>query len=64
MTTTWPQRLATGETQTQEFKTSFDKASIETLVAFANAKSCSVLVGVTDQGLVQGATLGKETLNE
>ena len=41
--------IAAGESQTLEFKTSFDKASIETLVAFANA---------------QGGTLGKETLNE
>ncbi len=56
--------IESGETQTQEFKTSFDKACIETLVAFANAKGGRVLVGVTDRGTVQGATLGKESLNE
>lgn len=56
--------IESGETQTQEFKTSFDKACIETLVAFANAKGGRVLVGVTDRGAVQGATLGKESLNE
>jgi len=53
-----------GESQTQEFKSSFDKTCIETLVAFANAKGGRVLVGVTDKGIVQGTTLGKESLNE
>ena len=33
-------------------------------MAFANAKGGRVLVGVTDRGAVQGATLGKESLNE
>lgn len=56
--------LLAGESQTLEFKTSFDKAAIESLVAFANAKGGSVLVGVKDNGDVQGVTLGKETLNE
>ena len=56
--------LEDGETQTQEFKSSFDKACIETLVAFANAKGGRVLVGVTDRGAIQGTTLGKESLNE
>ncbi|MBV1730897.1 MAG: putative DNA binding domain-containing protein, partial [Hydrogenophaga sp.] len=53
-----------GESQTQEFKSSFDKTCVETLVAFANAKGGRVLVGVTDNGVVQGTTLGKESLNE
>ena len=61
---TLQQWLDEGETQTQEFKTSFDKSSIETLVGFANAKGGRVLVGVTDQGTLQGTTLGKESLNE
>ena len=51
--------LEAGETQTQEFKSSFDKACIETLVAFANAKGGRVLVGMTDRGAIQGSTLGK-----
>ena len=58
------ERIAAGESQTLEFKTSFDKASIEPLVAFANTQGGTVLVGVTDAGSVQGVTLGKETLNE
>ncbi|MGV0960282.1 MAG: helix-turn-helix domain-containing protein [Limnohabitans sp.] len=51
--------LKAGETQTQEFKSSFDKACIETMVAFANAKGGRVLVCVTDRGAIQGTTLGK-----
>lgn len=56
--------IAAGESQTLEFKSSFDKASIESLVAFANAQGGTVLVGVSDAGKVQGITVGKETLNE
>ena len=58
------QLLFAGESQTLEYKASFDKATVESLVAFANAKGGSVLVGVKDNGDVHGVTLGKETLNE
>jgi ATP-dependent DNA helicase RecG len=58
------QMLAAGESQTVEFKTSFDKATLETLVAFANTKGGSVLVGVNDKASVVGVSVGKETLNE
>ena len=58
------ERIAAGESQTLEFKTSFDKASIESLVAFANAQGGTVLVGVTNAAAIQGITVGKETLNE
>ena len=53
-----------GESQTVEFKTSFDKTTVESLVAFANAQGGTILVGVSDAGLIHGVTLGKETLNE
>ncbi|MCL0061608.1 putative DNA binding domain-containing protein [Thermodesulfovibrionales bacterium] len=53
-----------GESLTLEYKSSFDRESMETLVAFANAEGGTVLVGVADDGVVQGITLGKETLNE
>ncbi|MDZ7892205.1 MAG: putative DNA binding domain-containing protein [Rhodoferax sp.] len=56
--------LLFGESQTLEFKSSFDKATVETLVAFANAQGGTVLIGVTDSGNVQGITLDKERLNE
>ena len=68
MTTMMPtalhEHIATGESQTMEFKASFDKASIESLVAFANAQRGTVLVGVYDDGIAKGITVGKETLNE
>ena len=56
--------FAAGESLTLEYKVTFDKASIESLVAFANAQGGSVLVGVSDTGLLKGVTIGKETLNE
>ena len=55
--------IALGESQTLEFKTSFERETIETLVAFANTQGGVVIVGVADDGAVQGVTLGKETLN-
>lgn len=63
-TTELLEHIAAGESQTLEFKASFDKASIESLVAFANTQGGTVLVGVTDAALVQGVTVGKETFNE
>lgn len=56
-------RIDAGESKTQEFKSTFDKACIKTLVAFANATGGRVLVGVSDNGVVQGTTIGKESLN-
>ena len=68
MTTMMPaalhEHIAAGESQTRDFKASFDKASIESLVAFANAQGGTVLVGVSDAGMVKGITVGKETLSE
>ncbi|MCI5125564.1 MAG: hypothetical protein D3925_14095 [Candidatus Electrothrix sp. AR5] len=56
--------LKAGESQTVEFKKSFGRESIETLVAFANAQGGTVLIGVADDGTVCGTSVGKETLNE
>ncbi len=56
--------LRAGESQTVEWKASFDRETIETLVAFANAEGGTVLIGVGNDGAVRGVTLGKETLNE
>jgi ATP-dependent DNA helicase RecG len=56
--------IQSGESQTLEFKSSFYRESIETLVAFANAQGGTVLVGVTDNGAVTGVSIGKESLNE
>ena len=51
--------IAAGESLTLEFKSSFDKAAIQSLVAFANAQGGRVLVGLSDTGQVIGTTLGK-----
>ena len=56
--------LATGESDTVEFKSSFDREALETVAAFANSSGGTLLVGVTDAAQVNGVSLGKETLNE
>ncbi|MCG6534275.1 MAG: putative DNA binding domain-containing protein, partial [Syntrophales bacterium LBB04] len=56
--------IDSGESETVEFKTSFDRETIETLVAFANARGGTVLIGVADNGSVRGVTIGKESLND
>ena len=58
------QLLLVGESQTVEFNTSFDKTTVESLVAFANAQGGTILVGVNDAGLIHGLSLDKETPNE
>ena len=57
------QLISQGESETVEFKTSFDRETIETLVAFASTKGGTVWIGVADDGSLRGVTLGKETLN-
>ena len=52
-----------GEGQQVEFKESFsaDNEAIETLCAFSNSEGGTVLIGVSDDGKVVGASLGKNT---
>ncbi|MFH1654844.1 MAG: RNA-binding domain-containing protein [Pseudomonadota bacterium] len=50
------------ESDKQEFKLNFGNEVIETLVAFANAKGGSVVIGVNDKGKVEGVKIGKETV--
>jgi ATP-dependent DNA helicase RecG len=47
-------KLPANESETVEFKTSFNVETIETLVAFANAKGGSVYVGIADDASVTG----------
>ena len=56
---TW---LEEGESERLEFKTSFNAECIETLVAFANAKGGSVLLGVSDNAEPIGVILSKESI--
>lgn len=46
--------LDAGESETIEFKTTFGRETIETLVAFANRNGGTVLVGVKDHSAVCG----------
>jgi len=54
--------LQQGESEELEFKTSFGRETIETLVAFANAKGGRVLVGVNDRCEVVGVSVAGESL--
>ncbi len=51
-----------GETETVEFKQSFNKAVIETLVAFSNTKGGQVLVGVKNDKTITGVDITEETV--
>lgn len=53
-----------GESETVEFKESFDKGVIEAAAAFANAKGGGILVGVSDKGEIKGVQIGKDTLRK
>jgi ATP-dependent DNA helicase RecG len=53
------------ENKHTEFKSSFNEAVIETMVAFANAKGGRVLVGVDDKGNpAKNFTIGKESVQK
>lgn len=54
--------INSGESETIEFKTSFDQSAIETIAAFANTKGGRIIVGVSDAGKIIGVQIGKETI--
>ena len=62
MNTKIKKALASGESETVEFKAGFDKNAIETLVAFANTRGGDVLIGVSDKGEIKGTQVAKETV--
>src|SRR3990172_7382503 len=62
MTQKASQIIKSGESETVEFKASFDKEAIESLVAFANTRGGTVFIGVTDDGKISGTETGKETI--
>jgi len=53
-----------GESETVEFKQSFNKETVESLAAFANTKGGCVFVGVKDNGDICGVDLGSESLQK
>ena len=57
-------QISLGESQTTEFKLSFQKEVIVSVVAFANAKGGKIFIGVSDNGEIVGVTLKKETLQD
>lgn len=54
--------IAKGESESLEFKRSFDKDTIEAITAFANTRGGIILVGVEDDGNIVGTTVNKETI--
>lgn len=56
--------LAKGESETVEFKESFDDEALETIAAFANTRGGSLLVGIADNSAIRGVKRGKETLRD
>ena len=51
-----------GESQTVEFKSSFQKEVIASIVAFANAKGGKIFIGISDTGKPIGVELNSESL--
>lgn len=56
--------LEGGESETVEFKESFDDEAIETVAAFANARGGTLLIGATDAGAAKGTMTGKESIRD
>jgi ATP-dependent DNA helicase RecG len=56
--------LSQGESETVEFKASFNDEGLETIGAFANAAGGSLLIGVQPPGVVCGVSVGKKTLED
>ena len=56
--------LRRGESETLEFKTSFNEDVLESIGALANARGGTVLIGVEDTGSVRGVQVGKKTLED
>ncbi len=54
--------LAGGESETVEFKESFNDEAIETIGAFINAKGGTLLIGVKNSGAICGVSVGKKNV--
>ena len=58
------QIIRQGESDTVEFKQSFNKAAIETLAAFSNTKGGKVLLGVRNDKTITGVSITEETIQK
>lgn len=56
--------IASGESETVEFKESFGDEALETIGAFANARGGILFIGVKDSGEILGMQIGKKTLED
>ena len=56
--------ISNGESETVEFKESFNDEAIEALCAFMNAKGGMLLLGIKDSGIICGFDIGKKTLED
>jgi len=56
--------LRAGESETVEFKTQFNKETIETVVAFSNTRGGVIIIGVDNQGNIKGLDISSETLKD
>ena len=56
--------IAQGESETLEFKPSFNQDVIETAAAFANTRGGRVLIGLSNSGEILGASFGDEVLRD
>lgn len=54
--------ISHGESETIEFKTSFNDEVIISLVAFANTKGGEVYIGISDEREIKGINIGKEII--
>lgn len=53
-----------GESETTEFKTSFNNEALETIGAFANTDGGTLFIGIRDNGTICGIQIGKSTIEE
>ena len=56
------QQIRLGEGKLIEFKRSFQKEVIESIVAFANAKGGKIFIGVDDTGNITGTSINNESI--
>lgn len=54
--------IVKGESKTIEFKTSFQKEAVESVVAFANSYGGKIFIGVEDNGNILGVSISGETI--